>query len=146
MIFCVLFAGCTTTPTPPETPAPTQVLITEPVTSTPVLTSQMPEPVRTLPQLQQINLVLTKDRPTSEIHLLYQGGPGDGLVSRIWIVVHAADGTTSEYVMSDAKKPVPGDELVAPGTRSPDRVEVFVTSSGVTYKVSDGPVLGGGYY
>jgi hypothetical protein len=39
-----------------------------------------------------------------------------------------------------------GDEIVAPGTRNPDRYEVFVISSGTRYKVIDGPAIGGGYY
>jgi hypothetical protein len=144
----LLGSGCTApAPVTPVTPVPAT---TAPVTEAPTLTVpstiQTTEPVQSLPPERQVNLVLSKDRPTSEIHLLYQGGPGDIYVTKILMRVYAEDGTYKEYVMSNAQKPIPGDEIVAPGTRNPDRCEVFVISSGTRYKVIDGPAIGGGYY
>jgi hypothetical protein len=149
ILSCLLTAGCTTSPEPAPpsaaTSAPTVAQTTVPVTTL-FTTAPTMEPVQSLPPERQVNLVLTKDRPTSEIHLLYQGGPGQIYVTKILMRVYSQDGTYKEYVMSNAQKPIPGDEIVAPGTRNPDRCEVFVVSSGIRYKVIDGPAIGGGYY
>jgi hypothetical protein len=99
-----------------------------------------------LPAERQVNLLLTKDRPTSEIHLLFQGGPGEIYVTRIIMRVYTSDVAYQEYIMSKGSKPIPGDEIVAPGTRSGDRCEVFVISAGSRYKVIDERVYGGMYY
>jgi hypothetical protein len=112
-------------------------------TPTPLPTT---ERVQTLPSERQVNLVLTKDRPTSEIHLLYQGGPGEIYTNRVMMRVYSSDTVYQEYIMSNGRKPIPGDEIVAPGTRSGDRCEVFVISAGTRYKVMDEPVFGGMYY
>ena len=145
---CLVVAGCTsgTQPVTPTTTVPTPAPTTPPATLTVPPTVQTTEPVQTLPPERQVTLLLTKDRPTSEIHLLYQGGPGEIFVTKILLRVYAQDGTSKEYVMSNAQKPIPGDEIVAPGTRNPDRCEVFVISSGMRYKVIDEAVTGGGYY
>lgn len=146
ILLSVLSCGCTTGTAPPATPAATPTPAPQPVITAVSVTVPTPEPVRTLPPEQDVNLVLTKDRPSSEIHLLYQGGTGDGLISKIWMDVYTSDGAVHEYVMSNAQRPLPGDEIVAPGDRGTDRCEVFVVSSGTRYKVIDGPALGGGYY
>jgi hypothetical protein len=99
-----------------------------------------------MPGDQQVNVVLSKDRPTSEIHLQYQGGPGERFTNKILMRVYTSDGTSTEYVMSDGKKPLPGDEIIVQGTKANDRCEVFVISAGVRYKVLDELALGGGYY
>ena len=157
LLLCLLAAGCTSdivsgllaTPSPSLTPttAPLPASMTEPpapvTTPSPVPTT---EPIRTLPSEQQVDLVLTKDRPTSEIHLLYQGGPGDIFVTRIMMRVYSSDTLYTEYVMSNGRKPIANDEIVAPGTRGGDRCEVFVISSGTRYKVMDEVVFGGMYY
>jgi hypothetical protein len=156
VILGVVFSGCTTdsgTGTPPApvpTPAPAAAPTTAPVTMTAATSPQTviptTEPVRPPPPERQVNLVLTKDRPTSEIHLLYQGGPGDMFVQRILMRVYSPETVYREYEMSSGRKPLPGDEIVAPGTRSGDRCEVFVISGGIRYKVMDEPVYGGMYY
>jgi len=145
---CLLAAGCTTpAPVTPVTTAPVTILpTTESSALTVPPTVPTTEPVQALPPERQVNLVLTKDRPTSDIHLLYQGGPGQIYVTKILMRVYAENGSYKEYVMSNAQKPLPGDEIVAPGTRNPDRCEVFVISSGTRYKVIDGPAIGGGDY
>ena len=60
--------------------------------------------------------------------------------------VYTSETAYQEYIMSHGSKPIPGDEIVAPGTRSGDRCEVFVISAGSRYKVIDEPVYGGMYY
>jgi len=154
LLLCVLVSGCTSygtegllaTPTPLPTAPPATVPTTIPVLV--ITATQVPtmEPVQKLPAERQVNLVLTKDRPTSEIHLLFQGGPGEIFVTRVMMRVYTSDTEYKEYIMSHGSKPIPGDEIVAPGTRSGDRCEVFVISAGDRVKVMDERVFGGMYY
>jgi hypothetical protein len=156
LLFCVLVSGCTSevvsglaaTPTPLPTAAPTTAPVTRPPTLPVTTPSPTPtiEKVRTLPSDRQVSLVLTKDRPTSEIHLLYQGGPGEIFINRIMMRVYSSETLFTEYLMSKGNKPLPGDEIVVQGTRGGDRCEVFVISGGTRYKVMDEPVYGGMYY
>lgn len=152
ILLCACFAGCATLPgmdTPP-TPVPVTTpaveVTTAPVVATTFTTLPTFEPVRVLPAERQVSLALTKDRPTSEIHLLYQGGPGDIFLTRVMMRVYSSDTSYHDYIMSNGRKPVLNDEIVAPGTRAPDRCEVFVISSGTRYKIMDEKVVGGGYY
>jgi hypothetical protein len=142
IVLCVVAAGCasgtgtppatTTVPATVSTPPPTTAVVT--VTASPVVTE---EPVQIMPSAQQVNLLLTKDRPTSKISLLYQGGPGDMFTQKIVMQVYTSNTSYQEFVMSGGKKPIPGDEIVAPGTRGCDRCVVFVYSAGTRYKVND---------
>jgi hypothetical protein len=157
LLGCIVLPGCTsesdggipvtTAPLPikPATPAATPA--PEPAASvTTPTTVPTPEPVQILPSERQVNLLLTKDRPTSEIHLLFQGGPGEIYVTRIIMRVYTSETAYQEYIMSRGSKPIPGDEIVAPGTRGGDRCEVFVISAGSRFKVIDERVYGGMYY
>jgi hypothetical protein len=152
VLLCVLVSGCTSgNSTPPATtPVPTTVLTRPPTTApatpaVPVTTGAVVAdngPVQPLPSAQQVNLELTKDRPTSKISLLYQGGPGEMFTQQILMHVYSADGTYQEYAMDDGKtKPIPGDEIIAPGTRDGDRCVVYVKSAGTSYKVIDQQVF-----
>jgi hypothetical protein len=52
--------------------------------------------------------------------------------------VTRSDGTVEEKYLTDGiRKPRSYDELVMDGSRGPDKVEVFVTSLGTTYKIFD---------
>jgi hypothetical protein len=158
LLLCVLVSGCTSdivdgllaTPTPIPTPSQATHPITVPTTVPVIVTTATPvpttEPVQILPAERQVNLVLTKDRPTSEIHLLFQGGPGEIYINRVMMRVYTSDTVYTEYIMNKGSKPIPGDEIIAPGTRSGDRCEVFVISAGMRYKVMDERVYGGMYY
>lgn len=160
LLLCVIASGCTSdlsdellaTPTPVHSPAtvPTTIHTTAPPAAPAIQATSMtvatPEPVQALPSERKINLVLTKDRPTSEIHLLYQGGPGDLYINRVMMRVYTSETEYREYIMSNGKKPIPGDEIIAPGTRSGDRCEVFVISAGTRFRVMDERVYGGMYY
>lgn len=152
ILVCVFSSGCTSgsgTETP-ATVSTTPVPTTEPVAvSSPQSTlpaAPTTEPIQNMPSDQQVNVLLSKDRPTSEIHLQYQGGPGERYTNQVMMRVYTSDTAYQEFVMSDGKKPLPGDEIVVPGTRGKDRCEVFVVSAGVRYKVLDDYAVGGGYY
>jgi hypothetical protein len=94
--------------------------------------------VETLPEEQYVSLELSKERPDSSIHLLYNGGKGEIAGQAIKMRVTRSDGqVTGEYMDNGSRLPRRGDELVMEGTRGTDRAEVFVTSAGRTYEVID---------
>jgi hypothetical protein len=148
ILLCAFFSGCTsdTATPPPATTVPPTEPSRVPVSMTMPAPAPTTERIRALPAERQVNLVLTKDRPTSEIHLQYQGGPGEIFLTRVTMRVYTSDTEYQEYIMSNGKKPVPGDEIIVQGTRAGDRCEVFVISAGTRYKVMDQPVFGGMYY
>lgn len=160
LILCSMTAGCSTddandlqvTPTPVPVMHPATIAATYPAVTAPTTSAIAPlpvptmDPIQVIPSERQVNLVLTKDRPTSEIHLLYQGGPGEIFTTRVMMRVYSTDIDFTEYTMSNGAKPIPGDEIIAPGTRGGDRCEVFVISAGTRYKVMDQKVYGGMYY
>ena len=145
LVLLVACSGCAnTSPTPPAPPAPTTGIVTP--TPPPVVTTATPEPLRTLPPEQVVDLQLNKDRTFSDITLHYNGGRGLLFVQKIMMRVTRSDGTTEEQYMRDAKKPQQGDEIIIRGTRGSDRCEVYVTSAGTVYKVKDESLIIGGMY
>lgn len=139
LILCALLAGCTS-PTgteikPSGTTAPTPF----PTATTPWGTVvPTPLPVETLPEEQYVDLVLSKQRPDSSIHLLYNGGKGEVFVQNIMMKVTLSNGQVVQQYMNDGnRKPRRGDELVIEGTRGTDLVQVYLTSAGITYKVRE---------
>jgi hypothetical protein len=140
LMFCVLFAGCTSPTDAKIKPSETTVLtphptITSPSTSTVVST---PKTVETLPFEKSVNILVEKQRPDASIHLIYTGGQGEDDVQNIMMRVTRSDGIVEEkYLIDGTRRPRPYDELVIDGTRSIDQVEVFVTSAGKTYKIFD---------
>jgi hypothetical protein len=139
LVLCALFCGCTS-PTEAEikpaasfvpTPLPTPSVSEATVMSTPL-------PVETLPEEQSVDLVLSKQRPDSSIHLLYNGGKGEVFVQNIMMKVTLSNGQVVQQYMNDGnRKPRRGDELVIEGTRGTDLVQVYLTSAGRTYKVKE---------
>ncbi|MDP2795885.1 MAG: hypothetical protein Q8N94_00055 [Methanoregula sp.] len=142
LVLCALSAGCTS-PTQAEikpvdipTPLPT------PVTTSVATVVATPVAVDTLPPEQFVDLQLTKERPDFSLHLLYNGGKGEIFVQNVMMKVTRSDGQVIQQYLNDGqRKPRRGDELVIQGSRGSDRVEVFVTSAGKTYKAIDKPML-----
>ena len=139
LLLCALFAGCTS-PTGSEikstgTPVPT-TLPAPPTSEATIMPT--PLPVETLPAEQDVALVLSKQRPDSSIHLLYNGGKGEVFVQNIMMKVTFSNGQVVQQYMNDGnRKPRRGDELVVDGTRGTDFVQVYLTSAGRTYKVKE---------
>jgi len=141
LFFCALFAGCT---------SPTQAEI-NPVATTEIPATVVPETTETavpvtgitlesvvpLPAAQYVDLRLTKDRPTSKIHLLYNGGKGEIFVQTVRMKVTRSDGTVTDQLLDGGNQPKRGDEMIVQGTRTGDRCEVWVTTSGKVYKIID---------
>lgn len=144
LVVCALSAGCTS-PTqveikPTETTAvpalpPTTSTFTATVVSTPLA-------VETLPTEQAVDIVVYKQRPDATIHLVYNGGMGEIFVQNVMMRVSRSDGQVNEQYLNDGtRKPRRGDELVMDGTRGTDRVAVFLTSAGKTFKIYDEPLV-----
>jgi hypothetical protein len=138
-MFCALFAGCTSptgteiksTGTPVSTPLPISPTFEATILPTPL-------PVDTLPPEQDVALVLSKQRPDSSIHLLYNGGKGEVFVQNIMMKVTLGNGQVVQQYMNDGnRKPRRGDELIIEGTRGTDFVQVYLTSAGRTYKIKE---------
>ncbi|MDP3563288.1 MAG: hypothetical protein Q8R70_02240 [Methanoregula sp.] len=143
LVLCALSAGCTS-PTQAEIkPVDTPTPIPSPVITTSVATVvSTPVAIDTLPPEQFVDLQLTKERPDFSLRLLYNGGKGEIFVQNVMMRVTRSDGQVIEQYMNDSqRKPRRGDELVIQGSRGSDRVEVFVTSAGKTYKAIDKPML-----
>jgi len=142
LVICALAAGCASPSKTDVTPAPAPVTISTPGISQPVLTVvSTPVAVETLPAEQFVDLTLSKQRPDSTIHLLYNGGKGEVFVQNILMKVTRSDGQVIQQYMNDGtRKPRRGDELVIEGTRGSDQVQVFLTSAGRTYKIIDQPM------
>jgi hypothetical protein len=148
LVVCALSAGCTS-PTQVEIkPTETIVVTTQPpATSTATVTVvSTPLAVETLPAEQAVDIVVYKQRPDATIHLVYNGGMGEIFVQNVMMRVTGSDGQVNERYLNDGtRKPRRGDELVMDGTRGTDRVAVFLTSAGKTYKIYDEP-LANSYY
>jgi hypothetical protein len=143
LMFCVIFAGCTS-PTdakikPFETSVPTpSQQATSPPSSTVLST---PQSVETLPYEKNVGIQVEKQRPDASIHLIYNGGLGEDNVQNIMVRVTRSDGKVEEKYLNDGtRRPRPYDEMVIDGTRGVDQVAVFITSAGRTYKVFDKPL------
>lgn len=143
LFLCALFTGCTS-PTGTEIQPPVTISPTSPsaaLTTWPTILPT-PLPVETLPPEQAVELVVSKQRPDSSVHLLYNGGKGEVFVQNIMLKVTLSNGQVIQQYMNDGnRKPRRGDELVVEGTRGSDLVQVYVTSAGRTYKVIEEPLV-----
>jgi len=139
LVLCALLSGCTSPTGSVITPAATTLSTPPPTLPTSEATIiPTPLPVETLPAEQDVDLVLSKQRPDSSIHLLYNGGKGEVFVQNIMMKVTLSNGQVVQQYMNDGnRKPRRGDELVIEGTRGTDLVQVYLTSAGRTYKVRE---------
>jgi len=140
LFFCALCAGCTS-PTqaeikPVETPV-AEVTTVVATTAAPTAVTTTYDPVVSIPSDIYVDLQLTKDRPTSKIHLLYNGGTGEIYVQSVRMKVTRSDGTVTDDLMDGGNQPKRGDELIVQGTKTGDRCEVWVTTAGKVYKIMD---------
>jgi hypothetical protein len=149
ILLIVLSAGCTSPTQVTVKPQETTVPAPSPTTSTSASSSSStatvvstPVAAQTLPPGQGVDIYVEKQRPDATIHLLYNGGEGEGYVQNIMMRVARSDGIVEEKYLTDgSRKPSRGDELIMDGTRGIDQVAVFITSAGITYKVYDRPLM-----
>ncbi|HTY14947.1 MAG TPA: hypothetical protein VMC42_04500 [Methanoregulaceae archaeon] len=120
-----------TIPVPGEAlPAPAQVYATVPAESLPTDISLPPPRFAT-------DIRIDKDRVYSTITVTFVGGPGQVFVRDILVRVTRSDGLKEEkHIPFKDQVPV-GASVDLAGTKGSDRVEVYVTINGVTYKIRD---------
>lgn len=143
VVLCAFVAGCTS-PTGVFMNSGTTTPSTQGVVSpgTTIPTQEVILPVQTLPPEQYVDVQLSKERPDYSIHLLYNGGKGEISVQNVFLKATLSDGQVIEQYMNDnQRQPRRGDEIIVKGTRGSDRVEVYITSVGQTYKVLDKELL-----
>lgn len=136
-------AGCTR-PSDANTPTPTPTMVS--VTATP------PYPVRTLEPGKEVVFNVEKDPASRMITISFKGGTGQAFISEAWGVVTLYkppntvtydDYSISKTLTFPNKDQISTTEtLEIQGTQGPDRVEVFVISNGVVYKILE-QTLGG---
>lgn len=156
MYYPDFFSGCTNqqaTPAPatqavtiPATPAvtitsltPTQPIST--VTTTRPTAQQtidpLPQDVTALPPAYAVDIGIEKDRVYNTITVTFTGGRGQVLVKDILVRVTKSDGTVEEKKIPVGNQVATGASVDIKGTQGSDRVEVFATLGGITYKVKD---------
>ncbi|HVP96304.1 hypothetical protein [Methanoregula sp.] len=141
LLFCALFAGCTSPTEAGIQPVGTTVVTPEETTQAAVPPTPTFESVVPLPPSQTIYFSVTKDRPTGKITLQCSGGPGMSSAQVIDLTVTHADGTVVDQqltnnndlgqIKSDASITVPG---TLDGT---DHARVHITMGGNTFLVYD---------
>ncbi len=151
----VLAAGCvnqpqaqnpTVTPLVTDNPAPPQTSPTRAPSETVPVTTQvsaavtndsLPTDVSLPPQRFATDIRIDKDRVYSTITVTFVGGAGQVFVKDILVRVTRSDGL-KEIAHIPFKDQIPvGASVDLPGTKGSDRVEVYVTINGVTYKIRD---------
>jgi len=138
LVLCALSAGCTSPTDAFLNPAVTTSPPVTDTTATTLATTATPERLETLPPEQFVDVQVTKERPDYTLHLIYNGGKGEVNIQNVLMRATLSDGTVVEqYLNNNERHPRRGDELIVQGTRGSDRVEVYVTSGGRSYKVFD---------
>jgi hypothetical protein len=153
LIFC---SGCTGQPAPqaPATqgatilPTPSATITSLPVTQTvlSVTTIQptaqqtidpLPQDVTALPPAYAVDIGIEKDRVYNTITVTFTGGRGQVLVKDILVRVTKSDGMVEKKNIPIGNQVATGAFVDIKGTQGSDRVEVFATLGGITYKVKD---------
>jgi hypothetical protein len=127
-----------TTPEPiPATTLPaTMPPLPDPATPLPTTKAPLaPEPTQVMPKNQEVFFNVEKDQVNAKISILFQRGPGENLISAADVKVTYPDG----MVKTGTIRPSTGQtELIIPGTKGVDRVEVIARMhSGQMYRVKD---------
>jgi len=141
LLFCALFAGCTS-PTQAEI-QPVGTPVVTPTTTIPTVApvTTTVEPVVPLPASQAISFTVTKDRPTGKITLQCSGGPGMSSAQVIDLTVTRADGTVEDKQLTnnnDIGQISSNAAITLPGTLDgTDHARVHITLGGRVYLVYD---------
>jgi hypothetical protein len=142
LVLCALSAGCTSPTDAYFKPAVTTSPPTTEPAATTLATTATPERLETLPPEQFVDVQVTKERPDYTLHLIYNGGKGEVNIQNVLMRATLSDGTVVEqYLNNNERHPRRGDELIVQGTRGSDRVEIYITSGGRSYKVFDEPMV-----
>ncbi|MCU0629911.1 MAG: hypothetical protein MUF37_02005 [Methanoregulaceae archaeon] len=129
------------TPAATETvPTATMTVLTSttiPVTTQKTVVDDLPQEVTILPPDYAIDIGIDKDRVYNTITVTFTGGRGQVLVKNILVRVTSSDGTVEQKNFPIGNQVSIGSSVDLKGSRGSDRVEVFATLGGITYKVKD---------
>jgi hypothetical protein len=90
---------------------------------------------QSLPIETQLFVVANKDPITVMVNIIFEGGPGLGLVQNNSVILSRSDGTVTTGKLDFNQK---GSEISLQGSRGTDRLQVLVTmDSGKTYVIID---------
>jgi glucose/arabinose dehydrogenase len=123
------------TPSQPSQPSPAVTTIQ--ATAQQTATDTLPEEVAILPSEYAVDIGIEKDRVYNTITITFNGGRGQVLVKNILVRVTTSDGRTEQKYLPVGNQVAIGSSIDMKGSHGPDRVEVFVTLGGITYKVKD---------
>lgn len=116
-------------------PVPTGTLI--PPTAPQTVTDTLPRELTLLPADYAIDIGIDKDRVYSTITVTFTGGRGQVLVKDILVRVTTSDGVVEQKSFPITNQVAIGSSVDMKGSKGSDRVEVFATLGGITYKVKD---------
>jgi hypothetical protein len=118
-------------------PVPAETVTTPSQDLTTVLTKSLPTDLSQPPPQYAVDIRIDKDRVYSTIIVTFVGGPGQIFVRHVLIRVTRSDGLKEEEEIPFKDQIPVGASAELAGTKGSDRVEVYVTVNGVTYKIRD---------
>jgi len=128
----IVAAGCT------GTPGPSGTATTGSSAGSPSAANNLvPSPTDAVPDNNYVSVTVKEKEYDGTIHVSFDGGKGQSLVSSIDVTLYRSDGQSMTAKIGKDK----GDEVILEGTKNPDkpdRVVVYVSEmNGQTYKVAD---------
>jgi hypothetical protein len=123
--------------TSPTATRTVQTATTIPVTAQQTVVDNLPQEVTILPPDYAIDIGIDKDRVYNTITVTFTGGRGQVLVKNILVRVTTPDGVVEQKNFPIGNQVSIGSSVDLKGTHGSDRVEVFATLGGITYKVKD---------
>ncbi len=140
VIAAIAVTGCTSIPgnppaTTPATPTATTAPVSTPTVTTIETTGSMV--TETIPPQYNIEVSISKDRVYNTITVTFDGGPGQIFVQGITATVTTSDGTMTTKAIPQQGQIQEGASVEFQGTKGQDRVEVWATINGQTYKIRD---------
>jgi hypothetical protein len=123
--------------TPPQSTQPSLTVTAIPATAQKTVADSLPQEVAILSPDYAVDIGIDKDRVYNTITVTFNGGRGQVLVKNILVRVTTSDGITEQKYLPVGNQVAIGSSIDMKGSHGPDRVEVFVTLGGVTYKVKD---------
>jgi hypothetical protein len=123
--------------TSPPVTQPVLTATTIPVTAQQAVTDTLPKEVDVLPPEYAVNIGIDKDRVYNTITVTFLGGRGQVLVKNILVRVTTSDGLVEQKNFPIGNQVSIGSSVDLKGSKGSDRVEVFATLGGITYKIKD---------
>jgi hypothetical protein len=127
----IVFAGCTGTQSSSGT---TTSASGSYAGSASAADNLVPSPTDIVPDNNAVTVTVKQKEYDGTIHVVFDGGKGQNLVSSIDVTLYTSDGQVVTAKIGKNKE----DEVILQGTKQTDRVVVYVSEmNGQRYKVAD---------